>query len=293
MDAGHLFLASLVVRISKTLPRGGYRMLVGASRLISRLQNYPLAVPFFGGLEINADLSKSVYFPLLKYGCYPHQLTEDLIISAFLSDGHVVIDVGANIGWVSLLCASCVGANGVVYAIEPSAKTYDDLARVAEVIKTIRPICAAISDVSGVHNFTDENLLDRSHLSVSGDKKAYPVQVFTLDSWAERANLARLDFIKTDTEGNDLKVLAGAHAVLQKWMPVVECELLDERGVLGLHGTLPRGYVIYRCHSTYPLARDTVRRVTNNYFAIPNTRLCLIPEFLFRRGFLERVRSAM
>jgi FkbM family methyltransferase len=264
-------------------------MLVGASRLISELQNYPLPVPFFEGLQINADLSKSVYFPLLKYGCYPHQVTEDLITSTFLADGDVVVDIGASIGWVSLLCASCVGQEGAVYAIEPSAKSYEDLERVAKAIKIIRPLRAAISDVSGVQHFTDESLLDRSHLSAPGDKKTYPVEVLTLDSWVQEAKLTRLDFVKIDTEGNDLKALAGARDALQRWEPIVECELLDEAAVVELQDTLPPGYVIYACYSTYPLGGRTGPRKTSNYFAVPKTKLGLIPEFLFRRGSLKQV----
>jgi precorrin-6B methylase 2 len=48
---------------------------------------------------------------------------------ALLSPGDVCVDVGANIGYFSLLAARLVGSRGHVYAVEPSSTSYDRLTK--------------------------------------------------------------------------------------------------------------------------------------------------------------------
>jgi FkbM family methyltransferase len=250
-----------------------------------------MGVPFFEGIKVRADLSKNVYFPLVKWHCYPHQRVEDLIISTFLSDGNVVVDVGANIGWITLLCASCVGKSGTVYAFEPSLATYPHLSEVAQQVVNIRPIHAALSNVSGTQSFTDEELLDQSHISTDKRTGSYPVTVLRLDDWIASTRPERIDFLKVDVEGSDLLVLLGALATIQHYLPVVEIEILDESAITRIKDALPCDYRLYRCCLAYPFGFDVPPRKTNNYFAIPEIRLRLLPDFLFRRGFLDEIRT--
>ncbi len=48
------------------------------------LRKYPLDIPASPGVRMRADLSASVFFPVLKYGCYPHQISGDLVVTSFL-----------------------------------------------------------------------------------------------------------------------------------------------------------------------------------------------------------------
>jgi FkbM family methyltransferase len=69
-------------------------------------------------------------------------------ISSVLKPGDVFIDVGANIGYFTMLAAKCVGASGKVYAIEASPSTYDLLIanlRLNEV-KNVEAINMAVTD---------------------------------------------------------------------------------------------------------------------------------------------------
>ena len=132
-------------------------------------------------------------------GYIPHQVTEDMIVGTFLRDGDCVVDVGANIGYFSLLCAGYVG-NGEVHSFEPSSITFEYLKKVASRMKKIKPWHLAVSNISGMVRFRDELMSDRSHIADSQDERGYPVQCCSIDDWVAKNQIARIDFIKIDAE---------------------------------------------------------------------------------------------
>ena len=77
-------LANVVVDISRAMPRGGYRLLVVLSKILPALREYPLVLPLAPGIVYHANLAHNVFFALLKYGLYPHQVVEDMVIETFL-----------------------------------------------------------------------------------------------------------------------------------------------------------------------------------------------------------------
>ena len=291
---GQEMLADLAVRISLAMPRGGYRLLAALSKLLPKLRKFPITMPVAPDVKLEADLAESVFFPLLKYGLYPHQVTEDLIVVAFLKEGDWVVDVGANIGYFSLLCADCI-AGGVVHSFEPSATSFKYLRQVASQTKQVRPWQLAVSSSSGMLRFIDEAMSDLSHVADRQDRRGYLVECCTIDSWAAANKIERVDFIKVDTEGHEIHVIEGARGVIGLRQPVVEFEAIDMDAVQSVYDILQRqnsaaGYKIYRCHNQYPLSGHGGVAKTNNWFAIPDARSPVFPEFLFRRGFLASTR---
>lgn len=164
-----------------------------------------------------------------------------LIVQA-LSEGDVMIDVGANIGWHTLLAAEKVGPQGHVYAIEPDPTNFSLLTAncAGNGLTWADCIKAAASDRSG-----DELL----HLSATnfGDHRLYevadetrrtsPVQVVRLDD-ALGGRLDRLRLVKIDTQGYEPKVLRGMSGIIERWRPVVAMEFWP-------HGILAGGESIY------------------------------------------------
>ena len=59
------------------------------------------------------------FLQLAKYGIYEKQTTEYFLEN--VSEGNVVLDIGANIGYFTLLFASSVGKGGKVFAFEPES----------------------------------------------------------------------------------------------------------------------------------------------------------------------------
>jgi FkbM family methyltransferase len=287
---GRAMLADIAVKISLAIPWGGYRFLALLSKFIPRLREYPIILPMAPSVKFEANLTNNIFFPLLKYGLYPHQVAEDLVIGTFLRDGDCVVDVGANIGYVSLLCSQYVG-NGVVYSFEPSAITFKYIEQLASQIKQIKPWNLAVSNASGMVRFIDEVMSDRSYIADSQDPRGYLVQCCTIDNWVARNQIERIDFIKVDAEGHDIHVIEGAREVIKLHQPIFEFEAFNMDAVNQVYDILQSlkstaGYKIYRCCNQYPLSTLSKVTMTNNWFAIPGARFSDFPDFLFRRGFL-------
>jgi len=72
------------------------------------LQHYPVQLKLLPSVTFIGDLRDAVFYYLFRDGCYPHQLGEDIIARAILQPGDVVYDIGANIGYTTVLYADAV-----------------------------------------------------------------------------------------------------------------------------------------------------------------------------------------
>jgi FkbM family methyltransferase len=272
-------LVNAIARLAALLPRGGFRIVSFAARRSPALQAYPAKLKLLPDTWMRLDLRESVSFPLLKYGCYPHQIAEDRLALGFLRSGDCVWDIGANIGYTALLYARAVGPSGCVVAVEPSRRAFPLLVRsVAEVAHIVHPFQAAISDFSGEIDFADAEMLDTSGV-VENKLGGYRVPCDTLDSLLERPPRRAPDFIKIDVEGHELQALRGATRVIGEHRPIVEFEALTDKAradtvaQLGALGAGAYAYYRIRCDG-HLVPHDSLWTVgmTNNYLAIAPTR---------------------
>jgi FkbM family methyltransferase len=134
-----------------------------------------------------------------------------------------MIDIGANIGTTSIPRV-VLGDFGWVYAIEPDPANYACLLHNV-VINGLRglvlPDRVAIGDTNGEMTLRMQatgthHLVTRA--SDVSDSERVTVPCLTLDTWVERMgiDLADVAFIKSDTQGWDARVLAGASRVLSQ-----------------------------------------------------------------------------
>lgn len=163
---------------------------------------------------------------LLLDGYWEMWLTE--LLSEIVQPGMTVVDVGANLGYFTLLMADLVGPAGHVHAFEPNV----DLARRMsqslaingfESIATVheQALSDAENDVLLVVP-TDEpkngHLLPGDH-PVSGDQtvESRPMQTRRLDSYAALLNA---DIIKIDADTSELAIWHGMSGILQTQRPL-------------------------------------------------------------------------
>jgi len=164
------------------------------------------------------------------------------LIVEFLKEGDVMIDVGANIGWHTVLAAEKVGAKGHVYAYEPDPTNFTLLTDncAGNALSWVDCIEAAVGDRNG------EDLL-RLSLTNFGDHRLYEVvdetrpnsrvQVVRLDD-ALGDRLDRLHLVKIDTQGYEPKVLRGMWAIAERWRPAIVMEFWP-------HGITASGESVY------------------------------------------------
>ncbi len=268
------------------LPRGGFFLIRLLCKIVPSLRSYNLNLKSAKNVKLSVDLGESVFFPLIKYGYYPPQVTEDFVIKCVVNPEGTVLDVGANIGWMSLIFAECVGANGAVYAFEPSAKIYGYLEQLADQRSQIKPICKAVSNTNDDVFFENEAASNLSHIAQEPSKSGELVECITIDEFMCSNNIPRVDFIKVDAEGHDVEVLKGANETLDQHSPIVMFEALGSLELKSIISLLDKKFLIYRIFNQYPFSAISNFNATNNYFAVPQKRLNDIPKFLFHHGFL-------
>lgn len=131
-----------------------------------------------------------------------------------------VVDIGANIGFFSVISARRVGDNGRVFSFEPEPTNYSFLKKNIEAnnFSNITPIHVALSDRSGsiplfitkdnqgAHSLVNNR---KSHTSIS-------VQTETLDAWINQHGSPVIDVIKMDIEGAEIIALEGMKQVIAR-----------------------------------------------------------------------------
>jgi FkbM family methyltransferase len=149
------------------------------------------------------------------------------IIKNLLPLGGVFVDVGANVGYFSIIGANSVGPNGRVYAFEPMQEIYAILCKNLSLNGLSNVVAKALACFSSSGEMVMERDEDsgKSHLSPARRDSAMLVSLTTLDDFIHNMNLERVDFIKIDAEGSDLEVLKGARRTIEKFRPAILLEL--------------------------------------------------------------------
>jgi len=127
----------------------------------------------------------------------------------------VAFDVGAHVGYFSLLMATCVGPGGRVIAFEPDPVVFHRLERSVRLNSptpggAIKPLAAAAGAVAGTGRFARGSDSSTGKLSDGGE---FEVLVTTLDDTAAQHGIPSL--VKIDVEGEELDTLRGAVKLLR------------------------------------------------------------------------------
>lgn len=144
--------------------------------------------------------------------------TDETFLRSYLKKGDVVIDVGANIGFLTLISSVTVGQTSKVYSIEAHPKTYKALCGNIKLngFKNIKTFNLAIGKKQGYITFSDKKQDDRN--SVTSDSKGVKVEMKTLDSLD--INQSSIALLKIDVEGYEKFVLEGANRLLENTLCV-------------------------------------------------------------------------
>jgi FkbM family methyltransferase len=136
----------------------------------------------------------------------------------YLQPGMVVVDVGANIGYFTLIFAARVGSSGQVHAFEPTAKVAERL-RYNVTLNGFKSVVVnelAVSDSigTGFLNSSADDFEANSLFDTQRTCERAPVSVTTLDAYVDSRKLENIAFVKIDCEGSELKVIDGASRLL-------------------------------------------------------------------------------
>lgn len=145
-----------------------------------------------------------------------------------LKPGCVAVDIGANVGWHTLLMAHLVGSSGRVLAVEanPSVRERLQLHLQANHLANVTIVPSAMGDCPGRLRFlappVDSIGAGDGHVAGPEDTlHVVETEVTTLDALVGQEGLRRLDFVKIDVEGFEWPVLQGGAQTLARFRPVI------------------------------------------------------------------------
>lgn len=137
-----------------------------------------------------------------------------------INAGSMVYDIGANVGYYTLLASVLTGDQGQVVAFEPLPRNIAYLKKHVKLnrLDNVEIFEAAVSDQAGEATFDLGASTAMGHLSDSGELR---VRVVSLDGLLAAGKISPPDFIKLDVEGAEYHVLKGARQLLKTYHPVL------------------------------------------------------------------------
>ena len=144
---------------------------------------------------------------------------ETALLLSLLGPGQVFVDVGANIGYFSLIAASLVGDAGAVYAFEPDPANFRLLqASVAAngLGHRVHAVAAALAaeEGEGMLYLSADNLGDHQIHPAHASRQSLPIRLLQGSRYLRR-RLQRIDVLKVDTQGAEFEVMRGLLPLLR------------------------------------------------------------------------------
>lgn len=221
-----IILFKLLKFSTKTLWRTGISRFPGVILMFKLVYNFskPKGIVLINcqGNKMYVNTEDSGIAPsLLTRGVYEPFETE--LIKKILIENMTVVNIGANIGYYTLIAASMVGPNGKVIAFEPEPRNYKLLVENIDKngYRNVIPIQAAVSDKQGILKFflSESNLGASSLAEKNIAKKGGFIEVETnlLDNFLSNYTKdCKVDLIQVDAEGSEGLILDGASETISK-----------------------------------------------------------------------------
>lgn len=153
-------------------------------------------------------------------------------ILPLIPEGGVVVDVGAFIGDHTIAYARRVGDSGTVLAFEPNPKAFECLSLNANAYFP-DVVCSrrGLSDEKGTFDLSVDVNAGASRIVDANSELEIRVQTVRFDDFLSEPGMRmhRLDFMKIDAEGFELKILKGAANTLHKFRPKMLIEINGQR----------------------------------------------------------------
>jgi FkbM family methyltransferase len=221
---------------------------------------------FDGSLSIDLRLSEHMQSRIFWVGYYSREIVN--VLNKILREGMVVVDVGANIGEITMVASKRVGSSGRVLAFEPVARNLLELNKnIREnALRNVTIIESGLSDYEGevhIYHSCGQGAENDEHFGLNsiyvGSGEGIPIQsipLTTLDRFLQSRPQDRIDVVKIDIEGAELACLKGSEQTLRSFRPYLIIEVQRTSSAAGgyeqsdiLNFLSPLGYSFFRISS--------------------------------------------
>jgi FkbM family methyltransferase len=198
-----------------------------------------------GGIKFEVDLAEGIELSLFLFGKFQRHIIKNSFLE--IKKDFVIIDVGANVGLMTLQFAKLV-PQGKVFSFEPTHYALGRLKKNLELNPEIAKNVTVINSFVSEKSDNDPHILAYSSWRVNGERhgQEHPVHLGTahdtkgvpsisLDDFVKQQNFVKIDFIKVDTDGHEYEVFKGAKQAIAKYRPKIIFEIamyvLDEKSI--------------------------------------------------------------
>lgn len=152
---------------------------------------------------------------LLLSGKWEEYETE--LFKKHIMPGDIVVDIGAHIGYYTLIAAKLVGNTGKVYAFEPDTKNFQLLKKnvMQNGYRNVVLVNEAVTDKNGTARLflNSENTGDHRIFDTGGARKSLVIRTTTLDNFFAGKE-KKVDFIKMDIQGSEANAFQGGTHII-------------------------------------------------------------------------------
>ncbi len=229
------------------------------------------------GFHLNLDMQTEKDYWL---GTYEVNLQN--AIKKYCQTGTVVYDIGANIGYISLIFAKQVGAQGKVIAFEPLPENFKRLAENVSLNNMnahVTPYQVAMVDKPGETTFFihKSGAMGKAEGSLGREEKylsKIKVEAVALDDFIFTKKHPHPDLIKMDIEGGEVLAIQGMRRTLTEIKPIILVEIHSHTALECLWKEFQSAnYSLYKMEKGYPLITDPENLGDRAYaVAIPNKK---------------------
>ena len=209
------------MRLIRERARFWWRSLQYVAGRYLRRRPFMLARADIHGMRFRFKVEDSVGRHIFKHGTYEAPSTRWLIENLVLAPGDVALDIGANIGWYSILLHKQASPGATIFAFEPDPLNFRLLSENLALndAHQVQALERAIGETSArlkLHLYDAKNLGRHSLLPINHGS-SIDVQAISVDGFLKQRRLRpeRVRFVKMDVEGYELFVLRGMVTLLE------------------------------------------------------------------------------
>ena len=182
-----------------------------------------------------ATLSK-LYFLTFNLGLLKSNKLYDYpyFLKNIIKKGDTCLDIGANLGYISVPLSKLVGSQGKIYAVEPVKPILKVLRKNTKSLKNIEILPYALGEENKVIQLGNDSIQEKGFLATGRSTIIKDTDKTDITFPAEMkkgselfSNLSSLQFVKCDIEGYEIIVIPELEPVLQKHRPII---LIETRG---------------------------------------------------------------
>lgn len=244
--------------------------------------------------KTDTGVERSLYYT----GTYEKGLLN--LFKDFLKPGETFIDIGANIGLMSIFASKIVGEKGKVFSFEPNPSTLQLLHKNLSLnsIKNVTVCPFALGSENAAQQIYANWHINRGGASLvkpTTDSESFDIEVVRFDMFYNEHIKSEIALIKIDVEGFEMQVLGGFGNILEQTSPYLIIECGEERGDVSATKVEVYNYVNQlNLYSIYKLKRGKERvsklvkinssnelPTHDNIICIPASKLNVINKTLF------------